>query len=185
MIARLSNLPTKPLGTTVALSANRNQTPLNRSKSMGFLDKIKSATSALTGGGAEVFVDLNNAERGMATPISIRGVAKADLKISSVYLLVRATEHASVEDRDQNEDGQTETEIVTGRHLSYEARVEIAGSQEMSQGEEYNWEGEIMLPATTNPSIRGKMVRHTWEIQAGLDAFGNDPDSGWREIEVR
>lgn len=152
---------------------------------MGFFDKIKSATSALTGGGADVFVDVNNVERGAATPISIRGVAKADIKISSVYLLVRATEHATVQDRDQNEDGETERETVTGRHLSYEARVEIGGAQELEQGQEYNWEGEIMLPSTSNPSIRGKMVRHTWEIQAGLDAFGNDPDSGWREIEVR
>jgi hypothetical protein len=139
---------------------------------MGLLDKIKSAASALTGG-ADVFVDINDVERGVATPISIRGVAKKDNKISSVYLLVRATEHAAVEN-----EKQTET-------VSYETRIEISGAQDLKQGEEYNWEGEINLPSTINPSFRGKMIRHTWEVKGGLNVNGIDPASDWREIEVR
>ena len=31
---------------------------------------------------------------------------------------------------------------------------------------------------------QGKHAKHTWTFQARLEARGNDPDSGWKEVRV-
>ena len=59
-----------------------------------------------------------------------------------------------------------------------------SGPQQIQQGQTYDFEGMIQIPANANPSFRGSMIKHTWEVQAGLDMTGNDPDSGWQVIEV-
>ncbi len=58
-------------------------------------------------------------------------------------------------------------------------------ASEIQAGQVYNWEGVIELPGNTNPSLSGKLIDHKWEIQAGLDMPGNDPDSGWQTLSVQ
>jgi hypothetical protein len=45
------------------------------------------------------------------------------------------------------------------------------------------FEATIQLPMG-QPSYNGQ-VRHEWKVRGRLDAFGNDPDSGFKVIEVR
>jgi hypothetical protein len=140
---------------------------------MGFFKDLKNK---ITGGAATVRVNIPSGRRGQAVPVAIQATAKANGKVSAVYLLVRATESAELRGDDN--------ERVTGSRVSYEHRINIAGSQEIKEGETYSWEGSLELPTSAHPTLRGTIIHHQWEVQAGLDMPGNDPDSGWQSFEV-
>jgi len=151
---------------------------------MGFFDKIKSAASAVTGGGATVTVQVPQVVRGQSADVAVQATAKKDLEISGVYLEIRCREEADVRDTDFDEKGGIDREIVRGRKTTWSTKVDIAGGQKLQEGEATSWEGTFTVPPSSAPSLRGQMVRVKWEVRAGLDAWGNDPDSGWREVEV-
>lgn len=140
---------------------------------MGFFKDLKNK---VTGGAATVRVTVPTARRGQAVPVQVQATAKANGKVAAVYVLLRATETAQFKT-----DGGDK---VKGEKTSYENKVSIAGASEIKEGETYTYEGVIELPTTTNPSLRGGIIDHIWEIQAGLDMPGNDPDSGWQTFDV-
>ena len=139
---------------------------------MGFFKDLKNK---VTGGAATVRVNLASAQRGRAVPVQVQATAKANGKVSAVYLLVRATESSEF---------KVNNEKVQGSKVSFETRITIAGAQDIKEGETYNWDGQLELPVNTNPTLRGSIIDHTWEVQAGLDMPGNDPDSGWQAVDV-
>jgi hypothetical protein len=139
---------------------------------MGFFKDLKNK---VTGGAATVRINVPAARRGQAVPVQVQATAKANGKVSAVYLLVRATENAEFK---QN------NEKVSSSKISYENRITIAGAQDLKEGETYSWEGVLELPTNSNPTLRGSIIDHTWEMQAGLDMPGNDPDSGWQSFDV-
>lgn len=140
---------------------------------MGFLGDLKNK---ITGGAATVTLQVpSSLRRGAASTVKVQATAKANGKVAAVYLLVRGTESCEF---------KTNGETVRESHISFEHRVTIAGAQEIKAGEVYNWEGQVELPTSTNPSLSGKLIEHRWEIQAGLDMPGNDPDSGWQNVSV-
>jgi len=139
---------------------------------MGFFGDLKNK---VTGGAATVNVQVPSVRRGQAATITVQAIAKANGKVSAVYLLVRGTEKCA-----WREDGKDVGSSVT----SFENKITIAGAQDLKQGETYTWEGQIELPGNSLPTLNGKLIDHTWEIQAGLDMPGNDPDSGWQSFQV-
>ena len=140
---------------------------------MGFFKDLKNK---ITGGAATVRVNVPNARRGQSVPVKIEATAKANGKVAAVYVLVRGVEAAEWRDG---------TEKVGNSKVGFETRVNIAGAQEIKEGQTYTWEGNFDLPMTANPTLRGSLINHTWEIQGGLDMPGNDPDSGWQSFEVQ
>jgi hypothetical protein len=147
---------------------------------MGFFKDLKNK---VTGGAVTVTVTVPPVRRGQAAQVTVQATAKANAKVSSVYLLVRATESCEVKDTD-TVDGKSRTETVRGRHTSYETRLQVAGSQELKEGQSYTWQTQLELPTSALPSLNGKIIDHEWEAQAGLDMTGNDPDSGWQSFQV-
>jgi hypothetical protein len=147
---------------------------------MGFLSNLKNA---VTGGSATVRVHAQPGQRGQPLPVRVEATAKASASVNEVYVQLRAVELAQVRDSDYA-DGRTRTEIVHGRRVSFEIRVGIAGAQALQEGQTYQWDAAIEIPPDVNPTLHGQMIQHTWEIQAGLDMKGNDPDSGWQVLEV-
>jgi hypothetical protein len=140
---------------------------------MGFFKDLKNK---ITGGAATVRVSVPSVKRGQSVPVKVQATAKANGKVASVYLLVRGVEGA-----EWKENG----ERVHNSKLSFDTKVQISGAQDIKEGETYDWEGAIELPHTAQPTFRGALIHHTWEIQAGLDMPGNDPDSGWQPFEVQ
>ena len=140
---------------------------------MGFFKDLKNK---VTGGGATVRLTLPTARRGQPTQVQVQATAKANGKVNGVYLLVRAVENAEWKE-------ENEKRNVT--KTSYETKVTIAGAQDIKDGETYDWNGVLELPSNVQPTFRGQMITHTWEVQAGLDMAGNDPDSGWVTLEVQ
>lgn len=148
---------------------------------MGFFSNLKNA---VTGGAADVRVQLPaTAQRGQSIAIHIQATAKSSAKANAVYLLVRAAEGAQIKDTDYA-NGKQSTETVHGHKLTFETRIQVAGAVQLEQGKSYDWEAQFQIPAHLNPSFAGQMIRHTWEVQAGLDMTGNDPDSGWVALQV-
>ena len=148
---------------------------------MGFFSNLKNK---MTGGAADVRVNSTTVRRGQATSIRIEATAKADAKLNSVYLLVQAVESCEVKDSDWDGNKHT-TETVRGRKTSFDTKVNVAGPSEIKNGQTYTWEARLELPMNVNPSFDGKIIDHTWQVQAGLDMAGNDPDSGWVKIDVQ
>lgn len=151
---------------------------------MGFLDKLKGLKNAVTGGAADVFAEVGEARPGGVVPVRVRAAAKADIKAKSVYVLVSATEEATVPNVEVARNGGVHREAVHGEHQTFDVRVDLAGPQTLQNGQEYSWEGSFQLPPNVSPSFYGQTIKHAWYVQAGLDTFGNDPDSGWIEFRV-
>lgn len=161
---------------------------------MGFFDALKSIGRVITGGGAKVHVDIGQATRGGPFPVRVKVlVSDADVNISNVYLLVRAQEEVRINRdgmissfgdgiRDFLADGRLDG--VVHRQESCDFRLNISGPETLKANQEYTFEGSVQLPSGARPSFQGINCEHVWTLQAGLDAFGNDPDSGWVEFQV-
>ncbi|HTL86249.1 MAG TPA: hypothetical protein VL856_13765 [Acidimicrobiia bacterium] len=139
---------------------------------MGFFKDLKNK---ITGGGATVRLSVPAVKRGQPATVQVEATAKANGKVAAVYLLIRGTE--SAEWKENNEK-------VGNSKSSFETRVQIAGAQDIVEGQSYSWQGTFELPGNVQPTFRGALINHTYEIQAGLDMPGNDPDSGWVAFEV-
>ncbi|MCP4503624.1 MAG: hypothetical protein GY822_27140 [Deltaproteobacteria bacterium] len=148
---------------------------------MGFFSKLKNA---VTGGGANVRVEVSEVTVGESFEVKVMAQAEADLKFKRVYLYIQSFESAMVHEIPVAEDHGIVVQTVEGEFQTQNMDVEVAGAGEISAGEEVEWVVEVSLPDDAMPSFQGETVGHHWRIMVGLDAFGNDPDSGWIEMEV-
>jgi hypothetical protein len=57
---------------------------------MGLFDKLKSAANVVTGGGAQIELEVDNVDRGTPVGYRVEALAKADLNVKEVYLLLRS-----------------------------------------------------------------------------------------------
>lgn len=161
---------------------------------MGLMDKLKKMANAVTGGAAEVQVKLEAATMGKPFLVKVTTrVSDADLEIKRAYILIRAEEETRVKNVPKIAEGdirETETPpIPQPEHEVYEVEtyrteIEVTGGETLAAGQEYTWTAEITIPEGNLPTYRGHNCSHVWALQAGLDTFGNDPDSGWVEFAV-
>ena len=148
---------------------------------MGFLDKIKSAKNMMTGGGAKVQIQIpGDACRGQAVPVMVRAqVAGAPLKVTKVYIKVRARENVNFTLNNKGEKIHIDED-----HETFTQEFAVTGPLELEAESQHEWPAEIQLPVSSQASYRGHNSNHVWEFQAALDVKGNDPDSGWQELPV-
>lgn len=156
---------------------------------MGFWDKVKSVGNMITGGAAEVMVTVDNdAEIGEPFNITIKaGVKDQDVKIDKVYLKIKSFEEVKAEGVEiEVEDGETEIEKEMVHKIveTYATEIAVDGPQTLEGGQTYEWTVEVVIPDNNYGTYKGPHARHEWQLFAGLDAFGNDPDSGWLTFEI-
>ena len=65
-----------------------------------------------------------------------------------------------------------------------EMEVTVAKAGELEANQSVEWTAQIELPQTATPAYKGKFAEHYYQAFAGLDCFGNDPDSGWIRLNV-
>ena len=103
-----------------------------------------------------------------------------------MYLEFIGTEEVEVRDVDMeyDMDGDTQRRVETVRASERTVNLEmtVAGAQELAANSEFEWQVEVSLPSHAPAIFRGKYCQHGYYARAGLDCFGNDPDSGWVEI---
>lgn len=156
---------------------------------MGFLDKMKGAVSAVTGGGADVSIEypMQSVKPGDTMHVKVTVMSTGgEIKSNGVYVDVQAREHGDIT-------GSTRCESCG--HMDSNARVRlsketldqkipIAGAFVLQPNERKEFEADIQLPHG-QPTYHGRSVHHDWEIRGRLEAFGNDPDSGYKTFEVK
>jgi hypothetical protein len=152
---------------------------------MGLFSKLKNS---LTGGWAKVFVDCPGGLKCEEIPVNIRVVVGDNaIDVDRVYLKVRSREDINIPNyrvRDKDTAGDVDYHNVRAMETTYENEVTVAGAQSMDANGEYSFEGSFAVPENTSGTYLGKYARHVWEIFVGLDMKGNDPDSGWQEINI-
>lgn len=156
---------------------------------MGFFNKLKNF---VTGGAATVSVRPVNQVNDGNSPIKveIRAMVKEeDCDIRNVYFKVRAIERVVARDidlaRDEGGNIRRYREDVHDSFTTYEVEMQVDGAQTLKGNQTYDWNVEFEIPHNVNGTYRGRNATHDWEIYAGLDMAGNDPDSGWVDLEIK
>lgn len=152
---------------------------------MGLFSKIKNF---VTGGAAEVSVVFENRTTDGSGPVRlfVTALAKDDCKIKEVYLHVRGQEtyKRRVQHTTTDSDGNVTTTYRDDTHydVHFDSTLKLAKEVTLNKGDESKWLAEFELPPSAVPTFHGSDCFMKWEVQAGLDMPGNDPDSGWVEF---
>ena len=150
---------------------------------MGFMDKLKGAVKAVTGGSAKVEMDYPTEawQPGQSMQIRITITSTVgDMKTKGVFVDVRAEEVVNI---DKKASQQLEESLRLSRD-TFTHTFQIAPEFVLGGGETQTFEGEIALPENVQPSYNGKFTQHKWSIRGRLDVRGNDPDTGFKPLRV-
>ena len=79
-----------------------------------------------------------------------------------------------------HETGYTTVEVNT---TTVDVAVPLASPFVLGANEQRDFEGNVQVPPGS-PTYRSRYINQLWYIRGRLDAFGNDPDSGYKEIVV-
>jgi hypothetical protein len=151
---------------------------------MGFFDKVKAAKNFVTGGGAEVQVQVGQA--GLGVPIQVMVSAQvggSPLSVNQIYIKVRGEEQVQMTVRDRDTPGDRDR--INERVETFEQVFPITGPLQLEANSQHQWQGQFQLPPDALPTYMGRNARHTWSVLAALDVRGNDPDSGWTDFYLR
>jgi len=153
---------------------------------MGFFKNLKNM---ITGGAAKVTLEVD--QPSLTEPFTVRvqaDIGDNDCAVRRVYLQVCGTESVEVPDvdvaRQRGDSTVIERETVRTSVTTADFTVTIAPAETLKASHTYNWETEITLPPDCLPTYRGRLAQHLWQIKAGLDLPGNDPDSGWIDLDL-
>jgi len=150
---------------------------------MGFLDKLKGAVNAVTGGSAKVTMDFQPATAfpgdAVLAKISVQSTG-AEVKSKGVFVDLLGTEHVNIKHNAATGVNQD----VNVSKPSVEQSFQLAPDFVLAANETKLFEGTITLPSNLQPSYQGPFARHEWTIRGRVEAFGNDPDSGFKPIRI-
>ncbi len=156
---------------------------------MGFFSNLKNS---LTGGWATVTLTPGEAVRGTLVPVTVNVLVKENpIQVARVYVKLECREEIEIPDYAtdlKNADGSNTTRhTITVRQSGTLLQTEtVLGTPgELNAGQAYTFEGKVEIPAELPPTCHGRYFRTRWRMLAGLDMKGNDPDSGWVDLELR
>jgi hypothetical protein len=154
---------------------------------MGFFDKVKALKNMVTGGAAEVKISAENFCIG--TPFNVEITVKTDdapVKIDRGYLYVRGIREYPVIEirRTETPEGIFEEEYETTDYdETYDFDFDFIPEQELPANKTLNYSVEVLIPEGSMDIFDNGAERHYYKFLAGLDTFGNDPDSGWKIVD--
>lgn len=147
---------------------------------MGFFDKLKSVVNAVTGGAATVTIQLQQAcvIPGDSVGVKITATSTgAEVKSKGVYVDVYAEERVSFKD-------ETSKEEISRSKTTVQQTIQIAPAFVLAPNETKSFEGQFQFPSNVLPTFAGSLCQHVCQIRGRIEAFGNDPDSGYQVINV-
>lgn len=154
---------------------------------MGFFNKVKGAVNKLTGGSAKVSVMVNSNELKGDINVTVNAEVKDNpLEIQKVYLWVKSVEKIDIPKNSLPQ--KMRENAAFGLNLSNDRfpkkEFVVAEAQTLEGKQSYTWSVDIKLDGDVVPSYNGHFSNHEWVFYAGLDAKGNDPDSGWQKFDL-
>jgi hypothetical protein len=142
---------------------------------MGLLGKMKNY---VTGGAAKLSIEIPAVGFiGMPIPVKVKVSAEADFKCEGLFIDVAGSEHVQFRPQGAQAD-------VTAHESTHRQALKVCDGFEMDEGQTREFTTVVVLPRDEQPTYKGKHTKHTWQMQARLEAKGNDPDSGWKEIRI-
>jgi len=149
---------------------------------MGFLDKLKGAVNAVTGGGATVTIEypMQTVFPGDTIPVRITATSTgAEVKSGGIFVDLVTSEEMRLEK------GQFGSET----HFHHKGEVftqaiQVAPAFVLGAAQTQVVEGRVVIPPNAQPSSQGRHVAIHWLIRGRIEAFGNDPDSGYKPLTV-
>lgn len=153
---------------------------------MGLFDKLKGALNAVTGGAAKVTIELAE-DRGIGFVVIYPGEAVwakvtatstgGEVRSKGAFIDVRAVEEAVFRDP-QSKEETTQSETML------ESSFQIGTDFVLGPNQTEVFTGTFVLPSTVPPSYEGRIVRTRCFVRGRIEAFGNDPDSGYVPVKV-
>jgi hypothetical protein len=159
---------------------------------MGFLDKLKGAMHAVTGGGAKVTIEYPQGLLQPGVPMRVRVTATStggELKSDGCFVDVAGVEAIQAKDvTPSNYHGAAPAQRVpvdvNDSHDTFRQSFQIGGGFVLAPNETKVFDGQITLPPGVQPTFQGKSCSHQWTLRGRIEAFGNDPDSGFLPFRV-
>ncbi len=157
---------------------------------MGLLDKLKAAASAITGGAATVSLEYEPQVAAPGETLRVRVTATStgqEVRSGGVFVDLRGMEEvriprSAVGAQIKGASGWS-GDVHTSR-ATFEQSYGIAPALVLAPNATQQFEGTVQLPTAAQPTYRGPHAEHRWEVRGRLDAFGNDPDSGWLPLQI-
>jgi hypothetical protein len=150
---------------------------------MGFFDKIKGAVQAATGGAATVTIELSPSSALPGDAIEVKVVATSsgrEVKSKGIFIDLRGQEMINIK-KGEIQDHDKAVQLV---HTTHESAVQIAPDFVLPAGGTMEFQGRVVIPSDARPTFDGRWGDHTWAARGRVEAFGNDPDSGFRPFRV-
>lgn len=147
---------------------------------MGFFDKLKGAMNAITGGAAKVTIEIAAPciFPGEEVPVRVTATSTgAEVKSGGCFVDVWAHESVKVHDSETKKD-------LTQSKTTIEQTFQIAPAFVLGANETKVFEGIFRLPPTVLPTYTGTFAQHACSLRGRIEAFGNDPDSGFVPVRV-
>jgi hypothetical protein len=151
---------------------------------MGLFSALKSAVSAVTGGAARVGVDFP-AVACTGDEVQVRVTCTStggEVKSQGVFIDLWGSEKVSIKGGSQNANGEKQDVNVTNNTFSQ--AFQIAGPFTLGAGETREFTGTFRIPASLQPSYNGVHAHHEWSLRGRMEAWGNDPDSGFKPMRI-
>jgi sporulation-control protein spo0M len=147
---------------------------------MGFFDKIKSAMNAVTGGAAKVMLEYQPPCLMPGEQLHVRITAAStggEVKSGGAFIDLFANEQVKVVH------DETKQEVSKSR-VTFQQSLQVAGPFTLAPNETRVFEGTVQVPPTMLPTFQGQFASHECLIRGRIEAFGNDPDSGYVPVRV-
>ncbi len=158
---------------------------------MGFFDMLKDGAKILTEQVTGSYGDIDfhfepvEIKRGDRLLYILNIQATGELKAKAVYLRLVSSETCRMTVKVRDFSGHMSPKEFTQSKTLYDNRIEVCGSLEMSTGESREMKGEIGIPTDVQPTYRGFMAQHTWQIEAVLDSPWGKNLTRSKEIVIR
>jgi hypothetical protein len=172
------------LTSTGATFYNRFRSAIFVSKEvmMGLLDKLKGAVQAVTGGAAKVTIEFSPSFLYPGDQVQVKITATsagAEVKSKGAFVDLRGWEEVKVKNTGPNQSGFSTTSSST-----HDKAIQISGDFVLAPNETKTFEGQVQVPNGLQPTYNGPNAKHQWEIRGRIEAWGNDPDSGYKPLRV-
>ena len=157
---------------------------------MGLFDKLKSAVNAVTGGAATVTLDYSPSFVYPGDQVTVRVTATAggaEVKSKGAFIDVRGYEEVRVKTTHTTTGSSTTgttNPTTSTTSTTHEKSAQINGEFVLAPNETKTFEGQFQVPQGILPSYNGPNAKHLWEIRGRIEAWGNDPDSGFKPLRV-
>jgi hypothetical protein len=153
-----------------------------KGETMGLFDKLKSAVNAVTGGAAKVTLEFQPQTAFPGEPLNVRVTVTStggELKSGGIFLDVQSTEHVAL----KKGAAPNVHEPINVSNTTFTTQFPIAPAFVLAPNETKAFDGAIQFPHGA-PTYEGPCAEHAWTIRGRVEAFGNDPDSGFLPIRV-